>query len=166
MGLLVITGLIIVLLGGDRACAGWCSTPVPMQLKLPSAGIGLFILFIGLVDAGFIGSTASRQPPVGLGAAASFRSTRFDVIFVFTLLVTGRPRGAARARGILIGLVAGHRVAVVIEAIWHLGSAVKATPAAGPFGADLVGFALRASRPLRSRRLQPWQLRSNRCSPP
>jgi AGZA family xanthine/uracil permease-like MFS transporter len=45
-------------------------------------------------------------------------------VFVFTLLLTGvlvvrRVRG-----GILIGLVTGTVVAVVIEAIWHLGSAV------------------------------------------
>ncbi|PRC62517.1 MFS transporter, partial [Mycobacterium sp. ITM-2017-0098] len=41
---------------------------VPMQLKLAiTAGIGLFILFIGLVDAGFIASTGVPSPPVGLG---------------------------------------------------------------------------------------------------
>jgi AGZA family xanthine/uracil permease-like MFS transporter len=56
MGLVVIDGLIIVLLAvtGLRRMV---FDAVPMQLKLAiTAGIGLFILFIGLVDAGFIGS--------------------------------------------------------------------------------------------------------------
>jgi adenine/guanine/hypoxanthine permease len=98
-----------------------------LQLKLAiTAGIGLFILFIGLVDAGFIGSTGKPSPPVGLGAGGvGSINTVPTVVFVFTLLVTAilvvrRVRG-----GILIGLVAGTIVAVVIEAIWHLGSAVK-----------------------------------------
>jgi AGZA family xanthine/uracil permease-like MFS transporter len=126
MGLVVIDGLIIVLLAvtGLRRMV---FDAVPMQLKLAiTAGIGLFILFIGLVDAGFIGSTGKPSPPVGLGAGGvGSINTVPTVVFVFTLLVTGilvvrRVRG-----GILIGLVAGTVVAVVIEAIWHLGSAVK-----------------------------------------
>jgi AGZA family xanthine/uracil permease-like MFS transporter len=126
MGLVIIDGLIIVLLAvtGLRRMV---FDAVPMQLKLAiTAGIGLFILFIGLVDAGFIGSTGKPSPPVGLGAGGvGSINTVPTVVFVFTLLITGvlvvrRVRG-----GILIGLVAGTVVAVVIEAIWHLGSAVK-----------------------------------------
>jgi AGZA family xanthine/uracil permease-like MFS transporter len=126
MGLVVIDGLIIVLLAvtGLRRLV---FDAVPMQLKLAiTAGIGLFILFIGLVDAGFIGSTGKPSPPVGLGAGGvGSINTVPTVVFVFTLLVTSvlvvrRVRG-----GILVGLVAGTVVAVVIEAIWHLGSAVK-----------------------------------------
>lgn len=126
MGLVVIDGLIIVLLAvtGLRRMV---FDAVPMQLKLAiTAGIGLFILFIGLVDAGFIGSTGLPSPPVGLGAGGiGSINTVPTVVFVFTLLVTGilvvrRVRG-----GILIGLVAGTVVAIVIEAIWHLGSATE-----------------------------------------
>jgi AGZA family xanthine/uracil permease-like MFS transporter len=126
MGLVVIDGVFIVLLAvtGLRRMV---FDAVPMQLKLAiTAGIGLFILFIGLVDAGFIGSTGKPSPPVGLGAGGTGSiNTVPTVVFVFTLLVTGilvvrRVRG-----GILIGLVAGTVVAVAIEAIWHLGSAVK-----------------------------------------
>ena len=125
MGLVVINGLIIVLLAvtGLRRLV---FDAVPMQLKLAiTAGIGLFILFIGLVDAGFIGSTGRPSPPVGLGAGGlGSISTVPTLVFVLTLVLTGflvvrRVRG-----GILIGLVAGTVVAVVIEAIWHLGSAV------------------------------------------
>src|SRR6476661_8337297 len=122
MGLVVIDGLIIVLLAvtGLRRMV---FDAVPMQLKLAiTAGIGLFILFIGLVDAGFIGSTGKPSPPVGLGHGGIGSITTVPaVVFVFTLLVTGvlvvrRVRG-----GILIGLVIGTLVAVAIEAIWHLG---------------------------------------------
>ena len=67
MGLVVINGLIIVVLAvtGLRRLV---FDAVPMQLKLAiTAGIGLFILFIGLVDSGFIETTGLPSPPVGLG---------------------------------------------------------------------------------------------------
>ena len=126
MGLVVINGLIIVILAAT-GLRKLVFDAVPMQLKLAiTAGIGLFLLFIGLVDAGFIGSTGVPSPPVGLGAGGlGSIGTVPTVVFVFTLLLTGvlvvrRVRG-----GILIGLVAGTLVAVAIEAIWHLGSAVE-----------------------------------------
>ncbi|TFV55879.1 NCS2 family permease [Mycobacterium sp. PS03-16] len=124
MGLVVINGLIIVLLAvtGLRRLV---FDAVPMQLKLAiTAGIGLFILFIGLVDAGFISSTGLASPPVGLGAGGLGSITTVPtLIFVFTLLITGvlvtrRVRG-----GILIGLITGTVIAVIVEAIWDLGSA-------------------------------------------
>jgi adenine/guanine/hypoxanthine permease len=126
MGLVVINGLIIVILAAT-GLRKLVFDAVPMQLKLAiTAGIGLFLLFIGLVDAGFIGSTGVASPPIGLGAGGlGSIGTVPTVVFVFTLLLTGvlvvrRVRG-----GILIGLVAGTLVAVAIEAIWHLGSAVE-----------------------------------------
>src|SRR6478609_7427838 len=126
MGLVVINGLIIVILAAT-GLRKLVFDAVPMQLKLAiTAGIGLFLLFIGLVDAGFIGSTGVPSPPVGLGAGGlGSIATVPTVVFVFTLLLTGvlvvrRVRG-----GILIGLVAGTFVAVAIEAIWHLGSATE-----------------------------------------
>ena len=126
MGLVVINGLIIVLLAvtGLRRLV---FDAVPMQLKLAiTAGIGLFILFIGLVDAGFISSTGVPSPPVGLGPGGlGSISTIPTVVFVFTLLLTGILVARKVRGGILIGLVTGTVVAVVIEAIWHLGSAVE-----------------------------------------
>ncbi|PJK20971.1 NCS2 family permease [Mycolicibacterium goodii] len=125
MGLVVINGLVIVLLAAT-GLRRLVFDAVPMQLKLAiTAGIGLFILFIGVVDAGFVGSTGLPSPPVGLGAGGEGSiNTVPTVVFVFTLLITGI-LVARRVRGaILIGLVAGTVVAVIIEAIWHLGSAV------------------------------------------
>ena len=126
MGLVVINGLIIVLLAvtGLRRLI---FDAVPMQLKLAiTAGIGLFILFIGLVDAGFVASTGGPSPPVGLGGQGAGSITSIPtVVFVFTLLVTGILVARKVRGGILIGLAIGTVVAVIIEAIWHLGSAVE-----------------------------------------
>ncbi len=67
MGLVVINGVIIVTLAATGLHT-LIFDAVPIQLKLAiTAGIGAFILFIGLVDAGFIGSTGIPSPPVGLG---------------------------------------------------------------------------------------------------
>ncbi|EHB47018.1 Xanthine/uracil/vitamin C permease [Mycolicibacterium rhodesiae JS60] len=126
MGLVVINGLIIVALAvtGLRRLV---FDAVPVQLKLAiTAGIGLFIMFIGLVDAGFISSTGLPSPPVGLGGGGHGSiSTVPTVVFVFTLLVTSVLVVRKVRGGILIGLVAGTVVAVIIEAIWHLGSATQ-----------------------------------------
>ncbi len=126
MGLVVINGLVIVALAvtGLRRLV---FDAVPMQLKLAiTAGIGLFIMFIGLVDAGFISSTGLPSPPVGLGGGGHGSiSTVPTVVFVFTLLLTGVLVVRKVRGGILLGLVAGTAVAVIIEAIWHLGPATK-----------------------------------------
>ena len=126
MGLVVINGLIIVLLS-STGLRRMIFDAVPMQLKLSiTAGIGLFILFIGLVNAGFIGSTGLPSPPTGLGVDGGGSITTVPtVLFVATLLVTGiliarRVRGA-----ILLGLIGGTVVAAVIEAVWHLGPAAE-----------------------------------------
>ena len=125
MGLVVVNGLVIVALAAT-GLRRLVFDAVPMQLKLAiTAGIGLFILFIGLVDAGFVGSTGLPSPPVGLGAGGRGSITAVPaLIFVVTLLITG-VLVARRIRGsILIGLVAGTILAIAVEAIWHLGSAV------------------------------------------
>ncbi len=124
MGLVVINGLIIVALAvtGLRRMI-FDAVPMPLKLAI-TAGIGLFILFIGLVNAGFVASTGSPSPPVGLGGQGEGSVTSIPtVIFVFTLLITGVLVARKVRGGILFGLIAGTIVAVVVEAIWHLGSA-------------------------------------------
>jgi adenine/guanine/hypoxanthine permease len=126
MGLVVINGLIIVALAvtGLRRLI---FDAVPMELKLAiTAGIGLFILFIGLVDAGFVGATGVASPPIGLGRDGSGSITTVPtIIFVLTLLITGILVVRKIRGGILIGLIFGTVVAVIVEAIWHLGSATE-----------------------------------------
>ncbi|MCG5432575.1 NCS2 family permease [Mycobacterium sp. MYCO198283] len=124
MGLVAIDGLIIVALAvtGLRKLI-FDAVPMPLKLAI-TAGIGLFILFIGLIDAGFVGSTGLPSPPVGLGKEGlGSISTVPALIFVLTLLGTAILVARRVRGGILIGLVAGTVVAVVIEASWHLGSA-------------------------------------------
>src|SRR3954453_21307542 len=124
MGLVGINGVIIVVLAA-KGLRTLIFDAVPMQLKLAiTAGIGAFILFIGLVDAGFIGSTGLPSPPVGLGTGGTGSiSTVPTLVFVFTFLVPFVLLVRQVRGGIFIGLVAGTVVAVVIEAVWHLGSA-------------------------------------------
>jgi len=126
MGLVVIDGLIIVVLAAT-GLRRLVFDAVPMELKLAiTAGIGLFILFIGLVDAGFIGSTGIASPPVGLGSGGTGSIGAVPtVIFVITLLATGILVVRKVRGGILIGLVAGTVLAMIVEAIWHLGSATE-----------------------------------------
>ncbi len=124
MGLVVVNGLIIVALAvsGLRKLI-FDAVPMPLKLAI-TAGIGLFILFIGLVDAGFVGSTGLPSPPLGLGAKGAGSITTIPtLIFVLTLLVTGILVARKVRGGILIGLILGTVVAVVVEAVWHLGSA-------------------------------------------
>ncbi|MGE5696490.1 MAG: NCS2 family permease [Candidatus Sericytochromatia bacterium] len=126
MGLVVIDGLLIVALAAS-GLRRLIFDAVPMPLKLAiTAGIGLFILFIGLVDAGFVGSTKLPSPPVGLGSNGQGSiNTVPTVVFAVTLLVTGILVARKIKGAILIGLAAGTAVAVVVEAIWHLGPATK-----------------------------------------
>ncbi|MEZ0359419.1 MFS transporter [Mycobacterium sp. ENV421] len=126
MGLVVVNGLVIVALAvtGLRRLV-FDAVPMPLKLAI-TAGIGLFIMFIGLVDAGFISSTGLPSPPVGLGGGGHGSiSTVPTVVFIFTLLLTGALVVRKVRGGILLGLVAGTVVAVIIEAIWHLGPATK-----------------------------------------
>ncbi|BBY80758.1 NCS2 family permease [Mycolicibacterium pulveris] len=126
MGLVVINGLIIVLLAatGLRRLV-FDAVPMPLKLAI-TAGIGLFILFIGLVDAGFIASTGEPSPPVGLGSdGGGSIGTVPTVVFIGTLLLTAILVARRIPGGILIGLAAGTAAAVIIEAIWHLGSAAE-----------------------------------------
>ncbi|WP_228484541.1 NCS2 family permease [Microbacterium cremeum] len=120
MGLVVINGLIIVLLAAT-GLRRMIFDAVPIQLKLAiTVGIGLFIAFIGFVDAGFVTATSLSSPPVGLGVDGSV-ATVPTLIFVFTLLLTGILVARKVKGGILIGLVSGTVIAVVVEAIWNLG---------------------------------------------
>jgi len=121
MGLVLINGLVIVLLaatGLRRAIF----TAVPQQLKVAiSVGIGVFIAFIGLVNAGFVRATGLGSPPVDLGIDGSV-ATIPTLVFVIALLVTG-VLVARKVRGaLLIGIVASTVLAVIAEAVFQVGA--------------------------------------------
>jgi AGZA family xanthine/uracil permease-like MFS transporter len=156
MGLVVLEGVgicLLVVTGLRQAIMD----AIPLALKQAiSVGIGLFIAFIGLVDAGFVGTPKGAATPVALGAGGSGVLHGWPVVvFAFGLLLTlvlltKRVKGA-----ILISIVSATILAVIIEAIatipdtaWGNGvpktpSKVAANPDFGLFGHVSVfgGFA-------------------------
>ena len=92
MGIVVLEGLIILVLvlTGFRAAV---FRAVPVELKTAiSVGIGLFIAFIGLVDAGFVRIPASMAVPVELGIGGSLGSWPL-LVFVVGLFARDHPHG-------------------------------------------------------------------------
>jgi AGZA family xanthine/uracil permease-like MFS transporter len=126
MGLIVLEGLIILVLvlTGFRTAVFHA---VPAQLKLAiSVGIGLFIAFIGFVDAGFVRRTpdaAHSTVPVGLGTGFYLQGWPVLVFCIGLALVitlwVRKVRGA-----ILLGIVATTILAIIVESIGHFGSSV------------------------------------------
>lgn len=118
MALVVINGALIVLLAltGLRRMI---FDAVPVELKIAiTVGIGLFIAFIGFVNAGFV--SAKGSPPVELGVGGSV-ATVPTLLFIITLVLTGVLIARKVRGGLLIGLVSGTVLAVIVEAIWHVG---------------------------------------------
>jgi len=121
MGIVVLEGLIILVLvlTGFRTAV---FRAVPKELKTAiSVGIGLFIAFIGLVDAGFVRIPASQATPVELGIAGSLGSWPLLVfvvgLFVAIILMVRKVKGA-----ILIAIVSATVLAFFVELAGDLGA--------------------------------------------
>ena len=120
MGLIVWEGILITILvlTGFREAV---FKAVPRQLKTAiSVGIGLFIAFVGLINAGIIRPGGT---PVQLGINGSLAGLP-ALVFVFGLLLTvvlyiRKVKGA-----ILIGLLSSTVLAMIFQAIFHV-SAMK-----------------------------------------
>ncbi len=121
MGLVVIEGVLIAILvlTGLRTLV---FRAVPTELKTAiGVGIGLFLMIIGLVDAGFVrripdasGTTVPLELGLG-GKLATWPTAVFVVGLLFTLVLFVRKvRGA-----ILIGILGTTVVAIIVEAIAH-----------------------------------------------
>ncbi len=145
MGLVVIDGLIIVLLA-STGLRRMIFTAVPAQLKTAiTVGIGLFIAFIGLVDAGFVRSTGLGAPPVGLGVGGSIQGIP-TIVFIVGLILIGILVARGIKAAILIGLVATTVLAVILQAIWPVGSmGVPGTEDYNAYGWNLAIPALPTS---------------------
>ncbi|MFD4468852.1 NCS2 family permease [Rhodococcus sp. NPDC058505] len=130
MGLVVIDGLIIVALAvsGFRTAV---FNAVPDALKSAIvAGIGMFIAFIGFVDAGFvrrIPDVAGTTVPVGLGIGGSIASWP-TVIFVFGVLLMGVLVARKVRGGLLIGIVVTTVLAAILEAVFDVGPSKGVDP--------------------------------------
>jgi AGZA family xanthine/uracil permease-like MFS transporter len=128
MGLVVLEGIIILILvltGFRRAVF----EAVPRQLKVAiSVGIGLFIAFIGVIDAGFVRRPAAPTgPPVELGVGGSLRGWPVLIFVVgLVLIVTLYARKVKGA--ILIGILVATVLAIVVEAITNVGARTADNP--------------------------------------
>ncbi|MBA2555412.1 MAG: NCS2 family permease [Geodermatophilaceae bacterium] len=122
MGLVVLEGLVITLLvlTGLRT-AIMRAIPQPLKAAI-GVGIGLFLAFIGLVDAGFVRRSDAGPVPVQLGYGGLLRGWPL-LIFCLGLLLMG-VLVAKKVRGaILIGIVATTVLAIIVEAIAEIGPA-------------------------------------------
>ncbi|AEV81439.1 permease [Actinoplanes sp. SE50] len=127
MGLVVIEGLLIglLVLTGLRTMV---FRAVPTQLKTAiGVGIGLFLMIIGLVDSGFVHrvpDVANTTVPVEMGLGGkllTWPTLVFAIGLIFTLILFVRKvRGA-----ILIGILGSTVLAIVVEALAHVGSVVQ-----------------------------------------
>ncbi|MFW0785420.1 NCS2 family permease [Gordonia sp. CPCC 206044] len=124
MGLVVIDGIIIVLLAvtGFRTAV---FNAVPAELKAAiAAGIGAFIAFVGMVDAGFVRrvpDAAGTTVPVQLGTDNSI-DTIPTLIFVIGVLLMGVLVIRKVPGGLLIGIIITTVLSIILESIWDLGS--------------------------------------------
>ncbi|MCE7482052.1 MULTISPECIES: NCS2 family permease [Microbacterium] len=123
MGLVVINGLLIVLFGatGIRT-AIFNAVPAPLKAAI-TVGIGLFIAFIGFVDAGFVTRTPGG-PPVQLGDSGSISSVP-TLIFLFALVTIAVLVARKVPGGILIGIVVATIAAIISQAFLKLGPSVE-----------------------------------------
>ncbi|MFB9357381.1 NCS2 family permease [Actinoplanes nipponensis] len=123
MGLVVIEGVIIgiLVLTGLRTAV---FRAVPTQLKTAiGVGIGLFLMIIGLVDAGFVRrvpDAAGTTVPVELGLGGKLLTWPLFVfcvgLLITLVLFVRKVKGA-----ILIGILVTTVLAIVVEAIAKVG---------------------------------------------
>jgi AGZA family xanthine/uracil permease-like MFS transporter len=136
MGLVVLEGIVIlvlVLTGFRKAVFA----AVPRSLKTAiSVGIGLFIAFIGLVDAGVVRrnpDVANTPVPVGFGTGGDLKGWPV-LVFVIGLLaiivmMVKKVKGA-----ILIGIIGSTILAIIIEAIADIGPSFTPPDKVNPHG--------------------------------
>ncbi|GGZ47677.1 NCS2 family permease [Streptomyces bluensis] len=130
MGLVVLEGLLICVLvvTGLREAV---MHAIPQSLKQAiSVGIGLFIAFIGFVDAGFVSripDAANTTVPVQLGATGALSGWPLLVFCLGVLLTIGLL--ARKVRGaILISILVMTVLAIVIDSVADIKSWGLTTP--------------------------------------
>ncbi len=126
MGLIVVEGIVIALLvlTGFRTAV---FRAVPRSLRAGiSIGIGLFIVFVGLVDGGIV-TKPTGPVPVQLGVNGSLLGWPMLVfvlgLFTVAVLHARRVRGA-----LLISIIGATVVAVLIEAVAQAGGKTADNP--------------------------------------
>ncbi|MDF1488240.1 NCS2 family permease [Tessaracoccus caeni] len=132
MGLVVWEGIIItvLVLTGFRT-AVFKAVPPPLRTAI-SVGIGLFIAFVGLVNAGVV--RPAQGTPVTLGVEGSMKGWPtlvflLGMILLITLYVL-KVKGA-----MLISIISATVLSLIVEAITHVGGQA-------PDGSNPTGWAL------------------------
>ncbi|HVS58741.1 MAG TPA: NCS2 family permease [Candidatus Saccharimonadales bacterium] len=141
MGLVVIEGVLIcILVATGLRKAIMEAIPLPLKEAI-SAGIGLFIAFIGLVDSGFVTIPQSLATPVQLGATGQLSGWPV-LVFCFGLLLMivlmmKKVKGA-----LLIGIVASTVLAVIVNSVAKVANWGTVTPSVPHhvFGAPNFGL--------------------------
>lgn len=134
MGVIVVEGLVItvLVLTGLREAI---MDAIPASLKMAiGVGIGLFIAFIGFINAGFVTKPDAPELLVELGEGGELQGLPVG-IFILSLLVTGY-LVARRVRGaLLIGILGTTIVAIAAnellaggDAFQHIGPGVARVP--------------------------------------
>jgi AGZA family xanthine/uracil permease-like MFS transporter len=116
MGVVVLEGLVILLLvvTGLRERV---LDAIPLALKTSiSVGIGLFIAFIGFVDAGFVRRTATGPVPVEIGLGGRLQGWPV-VVFAVGLLLTSVLVARRVRGGILLSIIGTTIFAIILNAI-------------------------------------------------
>jgi AGZA family xanthine/uracil permease-like MFS transporter len=133
MGLVVLEGLIILalVLTGFRT-AVFQAVPASLRTAI-SVGIGLFITFIGFVDAGFVRRTTTGPVPVGLGVGGSLAGWP-TLVFVAGLILMAVLLVRAVPGAILIGITVATALAIGVEAVFHVGPSVSPSGQANATG--------------------------------
>ncbi|MDO4888089.1 MAG: NCS2 family permease [Actinomycetaceae bacterium] len=119
MGIIVLEGIVIILLvlTGLREAI---FRAVPRYLRMAiSVGIGMFITFLGLVNAGIVSRGGENGPPLSFGVNGSI-STWPLFVFIFGLILTAVLMVRGVKGSILIGIVASTILAAVVEAVFHV----------------------------------------------
>ena len=144
MGVIVAEGLAItalVLTGLRQAVVR--SVPITLK-KAIGIGIGLFLAFIGLVNAGFVSRNVSGPVPVRLGAEG-YLSGFPMVLFASTVLLTAFLVARGYRAGLLIGMAVSTLVALLAHALGVQGGvapppAILSVPDLGQLGRFDFGF--------------------------
>lgn len=140
MGLVVWEGILmaILVLTGFRT-AVFRAVPKALRHAI-SVGIGLFIAFVGLMNAGVVRKPAGA-PPVELGINGSLSSWPIAIFFLGFLLLIGlhvlRVPGA-----MLISILIATVAAIITEAVLHLGPQVDNPPGWALNVPELQAFGL------------------------
>ncbi|HEX2178801.1 MAG TPA: NCS2 family permease [Actinomycetota bacterium] len=140
MGVIVTEGLIILVLvlTGFREAV---MNAIPIALKQAiGVGIGLFIAFIGFINAGFVGKPETPALLVELGTGGELRGLPVAV-FLIGLLLTAYLVARGIRGALLIGILGTTVLAILLNEVFAGGNGwPESTPAAAQFPERVIAF--------------------------